>query len=655
MIGRRQVGDLCVDSRHPGVARWMEAADGVCGRPVLWALLIVGVALLASLAQAPSARAATFVVNTPADDNGSSSVNCASGLGNCTLRGALTAAQAAGAGPHLVTLQVAGTYLLSTSELTINGVTLTIQNTSNGRVVIDGQNAMRVLVVGATAAASVSMISVTIQNGRAPDSGPSPPTPGQGGGVYVSTGSALTLTNVVLSGNSASNNGGGIYNQGGTLTLTNVTFSGNSNPAIPFVTNPGGGGGLHSISGTATLTNVIFSGNMSSGVGGGGFIPSGTATLTNVTFSGNGNSGGGYGGGLVIGPATVGLTDVTLAGNNGGLNNTGGTVTLVNVTISDNSGQWGFYNQGMATLTNVTLTGNSATNLYHDGGALTVRSTIVTRQGMSGSNCTGQPITSDGDNLSDDSTCFPASVALNDRVVSSPQPLLGVLGSYGGFTPTIPLLAGSVAIDGVQHNAALLCPGGTAPGPGTPTPVTTDQRGVARPQGTACDIGAFEGSVTLTPTPTRTPTATATPTTTPTRTLTATATPTRTATATPTPAPTATPEACPSQGRVVVQTTAINSGRLLRVTVTTQGAGNYLQRIEFAGPSTQVPSPNARIESVGGSFEPPGLLPFPPNTTTTTGFDVHRVRGGEATTAVFTVVDNCGRWPSLVGGGPEAF
>ena len=56
------------------------------------------------------------------------------------------------------------------------------------------------------------------------------------------------------------------------------------------------------------------------------------------------------------------------------------------------------------------------------------------------------------------------------------DPLLGALGNYGGFTQTIPLLAGSSAID--TGNDAI-CP-------------ATDQRGVTRPQGAHCDIGAYE-------------------------------------------------------------------------------------------------------------------------------------------------------------------
>nr|BBJ47930.1 hypothetical protein SAVMC3_05590 [Streptomyces avermitilis] len=51
---------------------------------------------------------------------------------------------------------------------------------------------------------------------------------------------------------------------------------------------------------------------------------------------------------------------------------------------------------------------------------------------------------------------------------------MGPLADNGGPTDTTALLPGSPALD-----AADGCP-------------ATDQRGVARPQGTACDIGAYE-------------------------------------------------------------------------------------------------------------------------------------------------------------------
>ena len=58
------------------------------------------------------------------------------------------------------------------------------------------------------------------------------------------------------------------------------------------------------------------------------------------------------------------------------------------------------------------------------------------------------------------------------------DPKLGTLGNHGGPTPTIPLLAGSPAIDAIPA--------------GDPSCTGSDQRGMPRPGGSACDIGAFE-------------------------------------------------------------------------------------------------------------------------------------------------------------------
>jgi hypothetical protein len=90
------------------------------------------------------------------------------------------------------------------------------------------------------------------------------------------------------------------------------------------------------------------------------------------------------------------------------------------------------------------------------------------------------------------------------------DPRVGALGNYGGGTQTIPLLVGSAAIDTANDS---LCP-------------ATDQRGIMRPQGAHCDMGAYEfvaaGGPTPTSTsilPTSTPTMTPPPSATPTQTL----------------------------------------------------------------------------------------------------------------------------------------
>ena len=85
-------------------------------------------------------------------------------------------------------------------------------------------------------------------------------------------------------------------------------------------------------------------------------------------------------------------------------------------------------------------------------------------------------------NMPVDGTVSPAPTGSRAPVLISGNPLLSALGSYGGDTQTMALLPGSPAIDA----------GIAADDPGTMTAITTDQRGIARPQGTAYDIGSFE-------------------------------------------------------------------------------------------------------------------------------------------------------------------
>ncbi len=82
-----------------------------------------------------------------------------------------------------------------------------------------------------------------------------------------------------------------------------------------------------------------------------------------------------------------------------------------------------------------------------------------------------------GGNISDDDTCSSSFTQPTDKNNVNPADLkLGTLGDYGGSVPTIPLGEGSIAIDaGVPVNG-----------------LTTDSRGVARPQCAAFDSGAYE-------------------------------------------------------------------------------------------------------------------------------------------------------------------
>lgn len=104
---------------------------------------------------------------------------------------------------------------------------------------------------------------------------------------------------------------------------------------------------------------------------------------------------------------------------------------------------------------------------------------------FSGSGTPDINISSSGGNISDDNTCtdyFDQSTDQNN--VSNLASTLGTLSDNGGSIPTIPLLSGSPAIDAGVTVAGL----------------TTDARGITRPQCSAYDSGAYEYNGTC-PTP----------------------------------------------------------------------------------------------------------------------------------------------------------
>jgi len=137
----------------------------------------------------------------------------------------------------------------------------------------------------------------------------------------------------------------------------------------------------------------------------------------------------------------------------------------------------------MLTMSNSTLSQNGAgysgSNLYNYGTAILQNSIVA--DSSSGGNCNGT-VTSNGYNLSSDSSCdFNGPGDLNNT-----NSLLGTLGNYGGPTQTIPLLAGSPAIDAGN-------PKGCTDGKGHL--LKTDQRGKPRPDKEdtgGCDMGAYE-------------------------------------------------------------------------------------------------------------------------------------------------------------------
>ncbi|MBM81582.1 MAG: hypothetical protein CMJ78_13465 [Planctomycetaceae bacterium] len=223
-------------------------------------------------------------------------------------------------------------------DLDITG-DVTITGNGTGNTIVDASaTGDRVFhISGGTAVVNIS--GLTIQGGSATD----------GGGI--SNDGNLSLTNVTVGGNTASNNGGGIENNDGAVTLNNVALDGNTANV--------NGGGLHiSGSGNVTVSGGTVNGNIANQEGGGLWnSPGGTLTVNGTTIDGNTangddaatvQGGGGIfnvGGTLSISDATIthNVSGATMAGNGGGggLIEGGSNNTISNTTISDNTANAG--------------------------------------------------------------------------------------------------------------------------------------------------------------------------------------------------------------------------------------------------------------------------------------------------------------------------
>ena len=276
----------------------------------------------------------------------------------------------------------------------------------------------------------------------------------------------------------------------GTVTLSGSDFSANSagSNVISQLIGSYGGGAIIQAAHTA-IDTTSFTDNAAT-FGGALIANGGEVSITSSTVAGNHAL---YVGGVVMG------FSVPLVGSSGGL--VAGSIT--NSTIVGNT-QVGFTDSGGAgglalagesnTLANDTITGNSG-GLgtggvwlgYAEGtsNALAVRNSIISgNRAGDGANLGCDPRSTSlmlqGANLitPDAITSFPCAYDTTEHLLTT-DPKLGTLGTYNWGTtstmPTVPLLAGSPAID-----AAL----GATP--------TTDERGVARPQGAAGDLGAYE-------------------------------------------------------------------------------------------------------------------------------------------------------------------
>jgi chitodextrinase len=297
----------------------------------------------------------------------------------------------------------------------------------------------------------------------------------------VASGGNLNLNSLTLSNGLANNGqqgGGAIYNHG-TLAVTAGTFTNNSSPATT-----GTSGGAIDSSGTLNVNTSTFSGN--SAQEGGGVFNQKSATITNSTFTSNNATI--YGGGALLNAAgTETLAGDTFVGNTGpggGAIDNDTTLNIANSTFANNTGGTNgggaVENFGTTTIKQSTFSGNTSpygANIFNYTGFKLSMSMDIVAGGLVGSNCGGQArITDLGYNIDTGSSCgFTAT----NHSLPNTQPELDALASNGGSTQTMGLPAGSPAIDAIP-SATSGCTG------------STDQRGITRPQGKGCDIGAYE-------------------------------------------------------------------------------------------------------------------------------------------------------------------
>jgi LPXTG-site transpeptidase (sortase) family protein len=418
--------------------------------PIIAALLL---SLLGGALTVTPARAASIVVNTNAD-------NTTAGDGFCTLREAINNANsnsdttsgdcAAGSGADTITFAANYTITLAGSQLPAVNTTITITGNGAANTIIQANAAAniatyRVFEVKGTAGSNLTLNNLTVRHGRC--DGSCEVFVNLGSGIYNE--GTLTITNSILSNNSTTYRGGGLYNSG-TVTLTNSTLSGNM--AVD-------GGGAVNVS-VMTITNSTISGNTSTNLGGGIYNNS-TLTVMNSTFSSNNAT---TGGGIHSQNGTINLTNSTFSGNSasnegGGMSKLLGTATILNTTFAGNSSV------------------SSGGNLASYAGTTTLKNTIVANRTGGTSECLSNAgtLTADNTNIDTDGSC--------DNAVqkTSIELSLGPLQANGGPTQTIALLTGSHAID---TGDAATCVNAPVNG--------LDQRGISRPQGSACDIGAYE-------------------------------------------------------------------------------------------------------------------------------------------------------------------
>jgi CSLREA domain-containing protein len=402
------------------------------------------------LSDAVSVTAPDAVCDAPADDT-------------CTLREAVKEANDT-VGLDTITFSVSGTHSLTIGQLNPQEPLIIDGNgngTGAGDTVIDGNDTVRLFL----STAAVTLKDIRLEDGNITN-------PGGDTGAAIRADAALTLNNVTVTSSqitgTGNGSGAGIGAPNGAVTLTDSTVSNNTISAAGI----NGGAGINAPMGLNSTNSIVSGNQITAGTSqqGGGISVSGAFSLDRTTVSGNSVAGG---------------TSVTA----GGLFNAAnpGARSITNSTISGNSGTstvdaaGGVHLGGDTTITNATFANNSAPAGGADvfasgvGTDVTAQNSIFGSSQACGVNAGTIAPAMPGHNIDVGMSCG-FGTANGNMQNTNPNIFFAQAGSplHTVFIP----VAASPAID----NADPSCGGGLG----------TDHRGVTRPQGPACDIGAYE-------------------------------------------------------------------------------------------------------------------------------------------------------------------
>jgi len=351
-----------------------------------------------------------------------------------------------------------------------------------------------------------------------------------GGGIMSQR--RATIVRSVITGNLANDDGGGVYARRGGVQVFDSIVNGNlvdgSGGAIGSTgdilvvrshvdgnTTDGDGGALYADEdGDVTVIDSTVDGSDADGPGGGIFTLDGDVTIVNSTVNGNRAD---DRGGAISGEATVTVINSTIARNAavahvGGGIWARGDVFIANSTISNNYAEGvggGVLASGTVGLVKSTVIDNIAPVAANIGAGERLdafgsiigpaRVDVIGGQAQpTPDSCQVPQSRSFGFNFVTDTTC--GLNALTD-VLDSGGPMLDPLSRNGGLGETRHPMPGSPVVDrippadcnfapfgdvleGEQHLEGLIADRLAL--------AAMDQRGVSRPQGPACDIGAVE-------------------------------------------------------------------------------------------------------------------------------------------------------------------